>query len=69
MRVGLAKSQADNHIVAPIPAVVPNSSQTEFAKPVQPVSLYRCILHSKLITTQISDSDKDIVTAPASPDV
>jgi hypothetical protein len=40
MRLGLEKPQADNHIVPPIPAVVPNSSSIEIAKAVQPVSFH-----------------------------
>ena len=34
MRLGLQKSQADNHIVSLMPDAVPNSSQREIAKPV-----------------------------------
>jgi len=44
MRLGHEKPQADNHIVPPMPAVVPDSSQIEIAKPVQSVRVYPCIL-------------------------
>ena len=43
MRLGSKKPQADNHIVLPMPDAVPDSSQIEIAKPVQPVSFYPCI--------------------------
>jgi hypothetical protein len=43
MRLGLEKAQADNRIVPPMPAVVPDSSPIEIAKQVQPVSFYPCI--------------------------
>jgi len=38
MRLSSEKPQADNPIVPPMPAAVPNSSPKEIAKPVQPVS-------------------------------
>jgi len=43
MRLGSEKPQADNHIVPPMPAAVPDSSPIEIAKPVQPVRIYPCI--------------------------
>jgi len=42
MRLDLEKPQADNHIVPPMPAEVPNSSPIEIVKPVQHVSFYPC---------------------------
>ena len=46
MRLGSEKPQADNPIVLPMPAAVPDSSPIEIAKPVQPVSFYPCIQRS-----------------------
>jgi len=43
MRLGSEKPQADNHMVPPMPAAVPDSSPIEIEKPVQPVSFYPCI--------------------------
>ena len=43
MRLGSEKPKADNHIVPPMPAMVPDSSQIEIAKTVQPISFYPCI--------------------------
>jgi len=43
MRLGLEKPQADNHIVRPMLAAVPDSSQIVIAKPVQPGSFHSCI--------------------------
>jgi len=43
MRLVSEKPQADNHIVPPMPAAVPDSSPIEIANPVQPVSFYPCI--------------------------
>jgi len=43
MRLGSEKPQADNCIVPPMLAAVPDSSPIEIAKPVQPVSFYPCI--------------------------
>jgi len=43
LRLHPEKPQADNHIVPPMTAAVPDSSQIELAKPVQPVSFYPCI--------------------------
>jgi hypothetical protein len=43
LRLGSEKPQADNHIVPPMPAAVPDSSPIEIAKPVQRVSFYPCI--------------------------
>jgi hypothetical protein len=43
MRLSSEIPQADNPILLPIPAAVPDSSPIEIAKPVQPVSFYRCI--------------------------
>jgi len=42
-RVDSEKPQADNRIVPPMPAAVPDSSLIELVKPVQPVSIYPCI--------------------------
>jgi len=69
MRLHPDKPQADNHIVPPKAAVVPDSSQIEITKPVQPVSFYPCITSPKLITIWISDSDEDMLTAPAPPEM
>jgi len=43
MRLGSEKPLTDNHIVPSMPNAVPNLSQVEIAKPVQPVSFYPCI--------------------------
>jgi hypothetical protein len=43
LRLGLEKPQADNLIVPPMPASVPDSSPIDIAKPVHPVSFYPCI--------------------------
>jgi hypothetical protein len=43
MRLGSEKPQADNHIVPPMPAAVPDSSPIEIAKPAQLVSFYPSI--------------------------
>jgi hypothetical protein len=43
MRLGLEKPQADNLIVPPMPAAVPDLSQIEIGKPVRPVSFYPCM--------------------------
>jgi hypothetical protein len=43
MRLGLEKPQADNHIVLPLPTVVPDSAHIEIAKLVEPGSFYPCI--------------------------
>jgi hypothetical protein len=40
MKLGLEKPQGDNQIVLLMPAAVPDSSQIEIVKPVQPVSVY-----------------------------
>jgi hypothetical protein len=42
-RQWLETPQADNHIVQPIPAEVPDLSEIWIAKPVQPVSFNPCI--------------------------
>jgi hypothetical protein len=41
-RLGWEKPQADDHIVPPIPASVPDSSQIQIAKPSQPISFCPC---------------------------
>jgi len=43
MRLDWEQPQPDDHIVPLMPPAVPNSSQIEVAKPVQPLSVYRCI--------------------------
>jgi len=43
MRLGLEKPQADDHIVSLMPKAVPDLSQMEIGKPVQPVSIYPCL--------------------------
>jgi len=43
MRVGSENHEAENHIVPPMPAAVPDSSLIVIPKPVQPVSFYPCI--------------------------
>jgi hypothetical protein len=43
MRLGSEIPQADNRIVPPIPAAVPDSSPIELANPLQSVSFYPCI--------------------------
>jgi len=43
MRLGSEKPQADNHIVLLMSAAMPDSSQIEIAKPVQPIRFYPCI--------------------------
>ena len=50
MMLGSEKPHADNHIVPPMPTAVPDLSQIEIPKPVQPISFYPCILRPKLIT-------------------
>jgi hypothetical protein len=43
MRLGSEKPQADNRIVPPMPAAVPDSSLIEIVKPVQSVRVYHCV--------------------------
>ena len=43
MRLGSEKPQADKQLLPEMPAAVPDLSQIEIAKPVQPVSFYPCI--------------------------
>ena len=43
MKLGSDKPQADNHIEQLMPAAVPDLSQIDIEKPVQPVSFYPCI--------------------------
>jgi hypothetical protein len=50
MRLGSEQPHAENHIVPPMPAVVPDMSQIQFPKPLQPVSCYPCISRHELIT-------------------
>jgi hypothetical protein len=45
MRLCSEKHQADNHILSPMPTLVPDSSQIELAMPAQPGSFYPCIQH------------------------
>jgi len=68
MGLGLEKPRADNHIVSSMPNAVPNSLQREIVTPVQPVGIYPSVMRGWLITLEKSDSDKDMVTAPASPE-
>jgi hypothetical protein len=69
MRLGSEKPQGDNHIVPPMPTAVSDSSLTEIGMSVQPGTFYPCIMRPYLIIILISDSDENIVMAPASPDV
>jgi len=68
MGLGSEKPRADNHIVSSMPNAVPNSLQREIVTPVQPVSIYPSVMRGWLITLEKSDSDEDMVTAPASPE-
>ena len=43
MRLGSEISQEDNHIVSPMPNMVPDLSNMDLAKPVQSVSFYPCM--------------------------
>jgi hypothetical protein len=45
MRLGSEKPHGDNHIVPPMPTPVSDSSLTEIAKSVQPVTFDPCIMH------------------------
>jgi len=53
--------------ISPLPpGMASDLSQIKYATPVEPVRLYHCILSPKLITIWKSDSDEEMVTAPAS---
>jgi len=65
MRVGSGKPKSPERISSLPPGTDSNSSLIMFATPVQPVSANYCILHPELITILKSDSDDEMVTAPA----
>jgi len=66
MRVGSRYSKWPERITSLSPSVESDSSLITFATPVQPVSTYHCILPPDLITFYESDSNEEMVTAPAS---
>jgi len=66
MRVGSGKPKSPARISSFPPGAESNSSLMTYAMPVQPVSAYHCILPPELITILKSDSDEEMVTAPAS---
>jgi len=69
MRLGPQKPQLDKYLPGLSADVVPDSTIIQDAKPVDPVGVYPCIMHPCLITISKSDTDKDVVMAPASPEV
>jgi len=68
MRLGLQKPQSHDRIPSLPPAPIPDWSQIQQSKHVGPVSFNPCLLRPKLIPIYKSDSDEDIVMAPASPE-
>ena len=68
MLLGSRKPQTHQLIPSLPPAPMPDWSQIQQSKPVEPVSFNPCILHPKLITILKPDSNEDMVTASASPE-
>jgi len=68
MRVGSGKPKPRECISSHPPGTESDSSLITYGMPVQPVSAYRCVLPPELITIYKSDSDEEMVTAPASGD-
>jgi hypothetical protein len=52
-----------------MPSTATNSMPIQDANPADPVSFYPCMKHPLLITVQKSDTDKNMVTAPTTPEV
>jgi len=69
MRLGSENPQSHQYIQVFSPDAATDSMPIQDAKPVEPVSFYPCMKHAKLIPIQKSDTDEDMVTAPASPEV
>jgi len=68
MRLGSRKLQTHERIPSLPPAPMPDWSQIQQSKPVEPVSFNPCILHPTQIIIYTSDSAEDMVTAPALPE-
>jgi hypothetical protein len=69
MRLGSEKPQSYKFIPVLSPGMATDSIPIQDANPVEPVSFYFCMKHPKLIAIYKSDTDEDMVTAPASPEV
>jgi len=65
-RVGSEKPKSPELISSLPSCAESDSSLMTYATPVQPVRAYHCILPPEVFTIQQSDSDEDMVTAPAS---
>ena len=68
MWLGPGKPQSNMSIPCLVPATEPDSSLVQIGQPVELVSFDLCICGPQQITIYISDSDEEMVTAPASPD-
>jgi len=68
MRLASPKLQTHEHIPSLPPAPMPNWSPTQQSTHDEPVSFNPCKPHPKPITISKSDSDEDMVTAPALPE-
>jgi hypothetical protein len=64
--VGSRRPKSLEHIYSFPPGVESDASLMTYATPAQPVSAYHCLLPAELIAIPKSDSDQDMVTAPAS---
>jgi hypothetical protein len=68
MWLGPGKPQSTMSIPCLVPATEPDSSLIQIGQPVELVSFDPCICGPRQITIYISDSDEEMVTAPASAD-
>jgi hypothetical protein len=69
MMLGLEKPQSHQFIPLFSPVAEPDSTPILDTKPVEPVSFFPCIKYPLSITILKSDTDSDMVTAPALPEV
>jgi len=67
LSLGSRTLQTHEHVLSLPAAPMPDWSQIQQSKHVEPVSVNPCISHPKLINIWKSDSDEDLVTAPGSP--
>jgi len=66
MRVGSGKPKSQKCISSLPPGAESNSSLIKYVTPVRPVRTYHCLFPPEPITIYKSDSDKEMVIAPAS---
>jgi len=69
MRLGSKKPQSNKFIPFLSPGMAPDSIPIQDPNPVEPVSIYPSMKHPKSMAIWKSDTDEDMVTAPASPEV